>query len=512
MRRVVTLIEILILLILSWLIFPKLMLGMELTHIMPGISMTTNLSLKHLTYLSVLVLVYCALFIHTGSGLLVASLSRLSPFVKALALFTLTFGVYLHATPSHTGDNVPTKLLPISIIEEGNLDLDEFRYAIYRGHYYCMIQQNDHFYSTYPVYPGITVAPFYAAVKLISPEMFNLWKQEYSQRNGDLSNGFVQLMHHYSAATISALAVVLFWLIAQRIGVPAMISLPTTILFAFGTPMMSSMAAALWTHSVSIFFMLLAIFFSASCDKNKQTNLGLLLGGLCAAWAIACRPTGLVAATFLTLYILLQYRKRTVFFLLSFSLLLAAVTFLNLHLYGRIFGAYQGQTSLFTIPTVQRMYFLLMSPSRGLLPFVPCLILLIFYIPKIFQKRIDLLTLSILAAAGEFGIYSCWNVWWGGNCFGPRLLADCIMWCLLGILAANVHFKTPQRMMTKMGWLGGILLVVYSVCLHTTGAVYGDKNWDRDYFKGRSETLMHWKNSSIMWTLTNIRNNPDNKW
>ena len=153
-----------------------------------------------------------------------------------------------------------------------------------------------------------------------------------------------------------------------------------------------------------------------------------------------------------------------------------------------------------------------MSPSRGLLPFVPCLILLIFYIPKIFQKRIDLLTLSILAAAGEFGIYSCWNVWWGGNCFGPRLLADCIMWCLLGILAANVHFKTPQRMMTKMGWLGGILLVVYSVCLHTTGAVYGDKNWDRDYFKGRSETLMHWKNSSIMWTLTNIRNNPDNKW
>ena len=510
MRVFTTILEIVILTIVAWMVFPKLIFGMEFTHILPGIRFTSNLSLKHLLQLAVLIFIYAAMFINSGPGFLGASLSRLSPVVKTLALFILVFGVYLHVIPGHTGDNIPSKLIPISIVEEGNIDLDEFRYAIYRGHYYCMTKQNDHYYSTYPVYPGITVVPFYAAVKLIFPEKFDQWRQEYSQRNGDLLNGFAQSMHHYSASLIASLAIVFFWLIANRLAVPAIISVPTTIAFAFGTPMMSSMAASIWTHSPSILFMLMAIFFSASRDENEQTNTGLLLGGLCAAWAIACRPTGLVAGGFLALYVLLKCRKRAVFFLIPLLLLLTVVTFLNLQMYDKIFGGYQGQVNHFAIPTVQRIFYLLMSPSRGLLTFVPCVILLIFFIPRISQKKVDLLTLSLLAAAGEVGIYSCWSVWWGGNCFGPRLLADCIMWCLLGIVAANRYSLPPQHLMAKMGWLGSIFLVAYSVCLHTTGAIYGDKNWDRDYLKRHQEALMHWKKSSIMWTLTDIRNNPNN--
>jgi hypothetical protein len=512
MRAVITVFELLILLIASWLVFPKLIFGIELTHILPGIPLTSSLTLKHLLYLSALILLYCTIVVNTGPGIIGSSLSRLSPFVKALILFTLSFGVYLHATPSHTGDNIPSKLLPISIVEERNLDLDEFRYAIYRGHYYCMTKKNDHFYSTYPIYPGITVTPFYAAVKLLLPEIFFLWKEEYSHRNGDLLNGFVQMMHSYSAAIMSALAVVIFWLIGNRLGVSNIISLPTTMAFAFGTPMMSSLAAALWTHNASILFVLLALFFSASSDQNKQSNASLFSGGLCAAWAVACRPTTLISVTLLTLFILLKYRRRAFYFLLSFLLVVTAVSFLNLHRYGEIFGAYQDQVSQFTVPTVERLYYLLMSPGRGLLVFVPCTFLLIFYIPRIFRKKVNLLTLCILAAAGELALYSCWSVWWGGNCFGPRLLADCIMWCLLAILAANINFKMGQGVMAKAGWLGMVFLVFYSVCLHTTGAIYGDKNWDRDYMKDRPEALMHWKNSPVMWTLTNIRNDPENKW
>lgn len=512
MRIAATILEILILLILVWLIFPKLIFGREFSHILPGIRLATTLSLKHLVQLAILVLVYGVVLVNNGPGLVGASLLRLSPVVKVLVLFTLAFGVYLHAAPTHPGDTIPAKLIPISIVEEGDLDLDEFRYAVFGRHYYCMTKKNDHYYSTYPVYAGITVTPLYAAVKWMAPELFGLWRQEYSQRNGDLSNGFVQLLHHYSAAIIASLAVVIFWLISHRLGVPAMVSLPTTIAFAFGTPMMSSMASALWTHGPAILFMLLAVFFSASRRKEEQTNIGLMLGGIFAAWSIACRPTGLVSASLLTLFVLYTCRKRAVLFILPFLFLLGTIAFYNFGMYGKIFGGYQGQVSHFTMPTLERIFYLLMSPSRGLLPFVPCVILLVFFIPRVFQRKVDLLTLALLAVAGEIAIYSCWSVWWGGNCFGPRLLADCIMWCLLGILAANIHFKNPQGFIPKAIWMGGVALVAYAVCLHVTGALYGDKKWDADYFRGHPERLMHWKNSQVTWTLTDIRYDPDNKW
>ncbi|MBU1139204.1 MAG: hypothetical protein KKA76_09520 [Proteobacteria bacterium] len=512
MRIVITILELLILFIIVWLIFPKLVFGREFSHILPGIRLATTLSLKHLVLLAVVVLCYGVFAINNGPGLIGASLLRLSPVIKALALFTLAFGVYLHALPTHFGDTIPAKLIPISIVEEGNIDLDEFRYAIFGRHSYCMIKRNDHFYSTYPVYAGITVTPFYAAMKWMAPEMFGLWRQEYSQRNGDLLNGFVQLLHHYSAAMISSLAVVFFWLIAHRLGVPAIVSLPTTIAFAFGTPMMSSMASSLWTHGPAILFMLLAVFSSATCQEEEQTNLGLLFGGLFAAWSIACRPTGLVAAFLLTIYVLYKYRKRAVFFIMPFFLLLSTVAFFNFGMYGKLFGGYQGQVSHFTIPTAQRMFYLLMSPSRGLLPFVPFVILFVFYIQRVFQRKVDLLTLAVFAVAGEIGIYSCWSVWWGGDCFGPRLLADCIMWCLLGILAANVQGISLHRLRPKAIWFGGLVLVAYSVCLHVTGGIYGDKKWNAEYFKEHPERLMHWKNSQVMWTLTDIRYDPDNDW
>jgi len=509
MRNFNTFLEVLILVILVWLVFPKLIFGREFTYILPGIRLTTNLSLKHLVQLSGLILIYCTIYINRGPGILGEFLAGLSPFVKALGIFTISFGIYMHSLPANSGDTVPTKLLPISIIEKNDLNLDEFRYAIYRGHYYSMIKLNDHFYSTYPIYSGITITPIYLAVKWVAPETFENWKHEYSQRNGDLQEGIVALMHKYSAAIISAFAVTIFWLIATRLEVSLIVSLPTTIAFAVGSPIMSSMALQVWSHGPAILFMLLAVYFSASLVEERQANIGLALGGMAAAWSVACRPTGFVAASLLALYVLLKHGKRSLFFGLPFLVLFCGVIYFNIDIYGKLFGGYQGQVEKFSMPTFYRLFQLLMSPSRGLLPFAPYVLILLFFIPKVFQRKVDLLTLTIFAAVAEFSIYICWSIWWGGNCFGPRLLSDCIMWCLLAIIAGNVHTSNLQGFIPKTTWLCCLFLVAYSACLHITGAVYGDGNWDKNYFRDQ-QSLMEWKNSQITWTLTDIRNNPDN--
>lgn len=511
MRILTSLLEILLLIILIWLVFPKLIFGREFTHIFPGIRLSTNLSLKHLVQFAFLILFYSGIYINKGPGILGMHLARLSPTVKVIFVFFIAFGIYMHALPGHTGDTIPTKLLPISIIEEGDLDLDEFRYAIFGGHHYSMIQRDNHFYSTYPVFSGITLTPIYYTVKLLAPEAFGYWQHEYSQRNGDLTEGIVSLMHKYSAAIISALTVIFFWLIASRLEAPAIVSIPTTIALAVGSPIMSSMALQVWSHGPAILFMLIAVYFSAILDEEKQTNFELGLGGLAAAWSVACRPSGLIAASLLAIYVLFKHGKHSFYFILSFLFLLFGIFYLNIDIYGTLFGGYQVHVDKFSQPTFQRLFQLLMSPSRGLIPFAPYVIILFLFIPKIFHRKIDLVTLSVMATAAELSIYSCWSVWWGGNCFGPRLLSDSIMWILLGILAANVHITSLRGLIPKTLWLSCLLFVAYSACLHITGAVYGDGNWDRDYFKGKS-SLMEWKNSQITWTLTNIRYDPRNEW
>ena len=86
------------------------------------------------------------------------------------------------------------------------------------------------------------------------------------------------------------------------------------------------------------------------------------------------------------------------------------------------------------------------------------------------------------------------------------------MWCFLGILAANIGFSNPLSVLQKAIWLGVLVLIAYSVCLHIMGALYGDKKWDADYFKGQPGRLMHWKNSQVTWTLIDIHYDPNNNW
>ena len=140
MKRWVNLLDVLLMLAAGWFILPVLVFGRELEIPLPfGNHITAGLSLRNV--LVCLVVLWIRLHLRTATG--EAWLSRfarsLSPFLASLLVGVVAFLIYLnigHFRVWPSGDTIPSKLLPISILEQGNVDLEIFRQGIRPGRSY----------------------------------------------------------------------------------------------------------------------------------------------------------------------------------------------------------------------------------------------------------------------------------------------------------------------------------------------------------------------------------------
>ena len=80
----------------------------------------------------------------------------------ATRLFLIALLVY-NANGRQLGaaDTIPSRLLPYSILREGNFDLDEFRFLYAHGVPAYLFQSRGHLVSQYPPGPAILALPFY---------------------------------------------------------------------------------------------------------------------------------------------------------------------------------------------------------------------------------------------------------------------------------------------------------------------------------------------------------------
>jgi hypothetical protein len=81
---------------------------------------------------------------------------------------------------------------------------------------------------------------------------------------------------------------------------------------------------------------------------------------------------------------------------------------------------------------------LLISPSRGLFIYTPIALLALFGV--LYVKRLDSKVLRNTLYLGAVGvlavvfIYTSFECWWGGGCYGPRFFTDLIPFIALGIV------------------------------------------------------------------------------
>src|SRR5262249_28856507 len=131
--------------------------------------------------------------------------------------------------PMVAQDSIPARLLPFSILREGNLDFDEFPWLFrtYAKPYFLTQARNGHWMSAYAIGTPLLVTP------LSLPALW--WLRAHHIEDDDVRFRVVTLlMERIGASTLAAASVGLVFL-ALCYMTSAPFALAITLIYAFGT-------------------------------------------------------------------------------------------------------------------------------------------------------------------------------------------------------------------------------------------------------------------------------------
>jgi hypothetical protein len=329
----------------------------------------------------------------------------------------------LGAHPMTTGDSRPVLLTACSLVTDGDAEISEF--CIFPGEtrlpYYSQRTPGG-IYSSYPSGMVPFALPVAAAGRLLG---------------ADLSSTKVHdRLEKWTAVWVSGLCLGLFFLIALHLA-DARSAWLTTFLLATGSVMFTTVGQALWQHGGVMFWGLIALLIEFRRAAGRAPRGATLLQGIACGTMVACRlSAGLLAVCF-GAWILLRAPKRGV--LLAACGLMAFAPWAVLHglIYGNPLGPSVAQMAgeNWNGWTGDGLAGVLLSPSRGLLIYQPCLWLGILGArlrpggpaPEPGGWRAFCLSYAL----AHLLLISAWGPWWGGHCWGSRYAAEIVPFCAL---------------------------------------------------------------------------------
>ncbi|HEY7636207.1 MAG TPA: glycosyltransferase family 39 protein [Gemmatimonadales bacterium] len=370
-----------------------------------------------------------------------------------------------------SGDTVGARYLPLSIIREGNFDLDEFRFLYADGIPYYVRFVNGHFVSDYPVGAALLAVPFYVPSAL-----------------GRVSahSSVVTELEKLSAATMVAISAAVLYLVARQVVSHRMALLIATI-YALGTSSLSVSSQALWQHSASQ----LALTTSLYCFvRGRKEPLWVALAGLPLAFAVISRPPNALIAVPLAAYVLIYNRRQIWGFVLSGLSPILFQLWYNARMFGNPLRSQFPVLSPegWTTPLLEGLAGVLLSPSRGLFVYSPIFAFAVIGIGLSWRRNGDIfLRYLSVGAVLTVLLYSKRHEWWAGFTYGPRFLAD-----LTPILALSLY---PVRCLLIRSWpVKGafIVLAILSIGAHSLGAFWDDLSWHVDVDVNRDPAPLWW--------------------
>lgn len=385
-------------------------------------------------------------------------------------LFSLLFVLYLaNGRTLWSGDTLPLRYLPISLLREGNFDLDEFPFLYLPGGShaigfvrkgsvempYYVERVGGHYVSMYPVGAAALAAPLYL------PSIFGGLRPDHE---------VFETLEKFSAAAIVALSAVILYFTLRRVTTNAM-ALAIALIYGLGTSSLSSSSQALWQHGPSQLALSAALYGTVRC-MEQGTWLGFT--GFWLAFAVICRPTDILVAAPLAACVISRQRRHAYLLALGglapivFQLSYNYVYFKNpLHSSIGIGAAF------WSSPVWQGLGGILLSPGRGLFVYSPIYVFSVWALVLAWRRQGDAILRSLsIGVVFTVLLYSKWFMWWGGHCYGPRLLAD-----LAPVLGFCLY---PAR-----NWIAAshalkalfVLAAVFSIYAHAVGAFIDDGAW-----------------------------------
>lgn len=419
---------------------------------------------------------------------------------RTILLFALIFLIYISSVRfMGTIDGAPTRMLPLSILQEGDFDLDEYTPRDKEDFvWFVFIDTGNHYISKYPVLSAILALPIYAIPYFAGVEF---------------TSTLVITLAKVSAAMITTFSA-MFLLFIFRKYISEKWSIFLTIAYALGTSSWSISSQDLWQHGASQLFLIITVYLLL---KSKKTDLFYVLIGLSIGLAVAARYLNIIFAALFLIYILYRYRQKIVATILGVILPVSLVA-----IYQSYYLDKPWQTGYSCGPFINRSVSciegwhsnfwdgfggLLVSPSRGLFVFTPFLIISLLGIWKIWNKKkienqLDNILLFKYISVGVIIftiIMSKWWAWYGGYTYGPRMMVDIVPYLMLFLIpvVTGGYFKKKSLIIIFS------LLVVFSVFAQFTGIIYWDGGWDdmSDTLSSDHSWLWDWSNSQLVYYL-----------
>lgn len=395
----------------------------------------------------------------------------------AATLFLVCFTVFRWAPVHQLLDSKFITVVSHSLIHSGSVALPEnFQPARRAREIYTLKPVGEKTYHFFSSAPAVLNAPIVG--------VFEAFGVRPVGDDGDYWGHNERKILRFSAAMLAALlCVLLFW--TARIWLPPGYALLVVLVFAFGSQIFSTISRPFWSHAWTTVLLAGALYLLVS-PRLRDRGWSYVAISTLLCWAYFCRPPMSLAVIGVTLYVAFARRRVLGRFLVTGLFWAGLFAVYALQTYGTILPPYffsshvqsgrlAGGLLLTSYP--EAMVGTLVSPGRGLLVYVPILLLVLILLVRYWRYLPDkpLAVTALGVCVAHWQLVSVFRNWWGGQSFGPRLMSDLVPWFVLLAVLALAAVRDAQKAgafdWTRAKTGAVLLLVAASVFINTRGAI-----------------------------------------
>ncbi len=395
-------------------------------------------------------------------------------------VFIITFLVFVTSPVITSYDSrwaIPTS---ISILYEGNTNLNEFDEMLEYHDYYYIEDIGGKKYTYFPHGVSFLSLPFVALADILFQPFFKAFPTLETKAKQILAKGgrpveSLKLVHLYQpielviASFFCAIAVACMFLISrQYLNTPY--SLLVVFILAFCTSTWSTSSRALWQHGPSM--LLLTITLYLIILESKYEGI-IKFTAIPLAMAFIIRPTNAIPILFITSYIYINHRSQIIKYILIATPFAAAFFIYNLMTFNTLFPAYYFPDRVFKLDNFpEALTGNLISPARGVFIFTPIYLFsiagLIMHLKR--ETLNSLPTYLFLSIVVHWLVISTHPDWWAGHSYGPRHFSEYapfFIFFIVLLLSGVAQLSTRKRIAILM-----IPFLLFGFFVHAKGGYF----------------------------------------
>lgn len=408
--------------------------------------------------------------------------STTNPQYKKLVytLLAVCFLVVWFARVRYAGaDSMGSLMVADALITRGTIKLDRYGKEALEEYSYRIQNKNGHYYYYFPIGTPILSLPFVIMAKAIGID----------PKTTDYALQVV-------VASFLSVATLYFLIQLAQFFLSLNQSLVIASVFWFGSSWASTSGAALWSHNWASLCALIAIYLTVRSIHLKNFASWPIIS-LCLFLAYFCRPTLSLLSPLLLLFLFSYNRKAAFYTALLLGLLLLAFVGFSFKEFQQILPDYYLPKRLAGGSFLQALLGNLFSPARGLFIYSPFILTAWFCFSWGNRKQKLKSTWLLIGVAWpllHLISISQFPHWWGGFCYGPRLMMD----VLPGLYLLTLH-AWPSHFDFSFSKVSKVILslsIVFSVFVNTWQGLFnpntGRWNWQPNVDQ-RPELIFDWK-------------------